>query len=85
MKKTKRKKGGDGELEGEGGESPPPSDSMTTLRILGFFIILIAVGLMALIFPYGDGIDGNVLAGQMLIFSIGILLFFLQISAFTVS
>ena len=52
--------------------------------VLGSAILVTAVGLMVICFLYADGVNGNTLAGQMLVFAVGIAIFFFQLALFTV-
>jgi hypothetical protein len=57
--------------------------SLNTVRkVLGVFLIITALALMIFIFPWGNEIDGNILAAQLSVFGIGLIVFFIAIATF---
>ena len=59
---------------------PSNPNSVMIRNILASFVILTAVGLMAVIFPFGITLAGSALGAQVLIFSLGAIIFFLEIA-----
>ena len=68
--------------EEEENEDPTKAN---TRNILGAFILMTVLGLMIVIWPYGITLNGNVLGAQVLIFSFGVIVFFLEIGCLTVA
>lgn len=68
------------------GMNPYEDDSMdensSIRKVLGAFLIITALTLMIFIFPWGNAIDGNVLAAQLTVFGIGLIVFFIALGTF---
>ena len=54
----------------------------TVRKVLGAFLIITALTLMIFIFPWGNSIDGNILAAQLAVFGLGLIVFFISIATF---
>lgn len=69
------------------GAPPDPEDELSTgpRRVIAAFVIITALALMVFIFPWGNQINGDVLAAQLTTFGLGVVFFFLAAASFAVT
>jgi hypothetical protein len=77
------------DYENETEEVPPEDDGddndSGSRKVIAAFMLIAALSILIFIFPFGNEINGNVLAAQLTIFGLGVIIFFLSIASFVVS